>query len=388
MEIVFNSNIDKLGPSASMALMDKARMLKAQGIDIISLAGGEPDCDTPAAAAYAGVSGICKGHTHYTTSRGINPLRERIVQKLKEDNGIDCTPNNILVTPGGKFAIYLSLRTLLNPGDETLILDPSWVSYAPIVIASGGTPVGVPLRFEDNYVVTREILERSATEKSKVLIINSPNNPTGHVMTQAEMDIICAFAKEHNLFVISDEIYEKIIFDGRKHLSIAAMPDMAQRVITVNGFSKCVAMTGWRLGYLAADEQIVNKIFMLYQHTITCVSQFAQEAAVVALDLNKEIEEMRKRYEDRRNKFIGALQKIPGVTCLMPEGAFYAWIKIEHNDMNSQELCDYLLEQARVAAVPGDAYGLGGDKCIRMSFATALDDLMEAARRIEKALKQ
>ncbi len=387
MDFVFNHDINMLGPSASLALMDKARSLKSAGGNIIGLAGGEPDCDTPAAAAYAGITGICKGYTHYTASRGITPLRERIVKKLREENHIDCGIGNILVTPGGKFSIYLALRTLLNPGDEALILDPSWVSYAPIVIASGGKPVGIALNFDDHYTITRQSLENHVTEKSKVLIVNSPNNPTGRVMTQKEADIICEFVKAHNLIVISDEIYEKIIFDGRTHISLASTEGMRDRVITINGFSKSAAMTGWRIGYLCADERIVNKIFMLYQHTMTCISEFSQQAATVALDLTDEVETMRLRYQDRRDKFIGALQQIPGVTCLMPEGAFYAWVKVDYKGMDAQQLCDYLLENAGVAAVPGDAYGKGGDNCIRMSFANALEDLMEAAKRIAVALK-
>ncbi len=386
MQYRFNTNVDSLAPSASVVLMEKAKAMKAQGIDVIGLAGGEPDCDTPSAAAYAGIQGICKGHTHYTVGRGILPLRNRLVKKLREENNIDCTIENILVTPGGKFSIYLTLRTLLNVGDEALILDPSWVSYAPIVVASGATPVHVEMSFAENYAITREALEKSVSPKSRVLIVNSPNNPTGRVMTEQEAQTICAFVKEHDLLVVSDEIYEKIIFDGRKHISLAALPGMAERVITSNGFSKFAAMTGWRLGYLVADKAIINKINMLYQHTMTCVSEFSQEAAVAALDLNEEVEVMRSRYEQRRDLFIGALQRIPGVTCLMPEGAFYAWVKIDYKGMSGPEICDYLLEEAKVAAVPGDAYGKGGSCCIRMSFATATEDLIEAARRITQAL--
>lgn len=386
MNYTFNKYIENLKPSASIALMEKASLMRASGENIISLAGGEPDFDTPASVAYAGIQGICKGHTHYTSGRGIVPLRKRIAKKLYEDNQIICDPDDVLVTPGGKYSIYLSLRTILNAGDEVLIFDPSWVSYAPIVEASAGVPIHVELKYKDNYKITEESLARLLTPKTKAMIINTPNNPTGRMLTSEEAEIITKIALKHELIVISDEIYEKIAFEGNKHISVGSIPDIAGQVITVNGFSKCAAMTGWRLGYLSANRILVDKIYKLYQHTLTCVSEFCQEAAVVALDSKEEIKTMCEVYENRRIFFIEALQKIPGVSCRFPEGAFYAWAQINKDEKNSEEISNYLLEKAKVVTVPGSAYGLGGDKCIRMSFATATSDLYEAAERIKKAL--
>ena len=386
MTYKFNRDIASLPPSASMVLMDKARTMKAEGIDVINLAGGEPDFDTPAPALLKGIQGLTNGHTHYTAGRGIPALRNRLAKKLSEENGIKCSADEILVTPGGKASIYISVRTLINPGDEVLIPDPSWVSYGPIVLASSGVPVHIPLTFENGYAITEEVLEGCITEKTRVLIVNSPNNPTGRVMTQAEADAIAAVALRHDLMIISDEIYEKIIFDGRKHISLAANPAIADRVITVNGHSKCAAMTGWRLGYLHAPKEVVDQIFRLFQHVFTCLGEYVQEAGAVALDCVDEIEMMRKSYQDRRDSFIGAMQQIPGVTCLVPEGAFYAWMEIDYKGMDSAALCDYILEHAHVAAVPGVAYGKECGKCIRLCFAAAPAELEEAAKRIHAAL--
>ncbi|MBP3587690.1 MAG: pyridoxal phosphate-dependent aminotransferase [Clostridia bacterium] len=386
MTYKFNRDIASLPPSASMVLMDKARAMKAEGIDVINLAGGEPDFDTPAPALLKGIQGLTNGHTHYTAGRGIPALRKRIAKKLQEENSIACTPDEILVTPGGKASIYVAVRTLINPGEEVLIPDPSWVSYGPIVLASGGVPVHVPLTFESGYAITEDILEQCVTDKTRVLIINSPNNPTGRVITQAEAASIAAVALRHDLMIISDEIYEKIIFDGRKHISLASNPAIADRVVTVNGHSKCAAMTGWRLGYLHAAKEVVDQMFRLYQHVFTCLGEYVQEAGAVALDCKEEIELMRRSYQDRRDSFVGALNSIPGVNCLVPEGAFYAWVSIDYQDMDANAVADYLLEKAHVATVPGYAYGKACGNCIRLCFAAAPAELEEAAARIRKAL--
>lgn len=383
----FNTQIQALQPSASIALMDKARTMKAQGIDVINLAGGEPDFDTPAPVTLKGIQALTNGHTHYTAGRGIPELRSRIAQKLKEENGIPCGPENILVTPGAKAAIYCAVRTLIDPGEEVLILDPSWVSYAPIVQASSGVPVNVPLTFESGYAITRQVLEANITPKTRLLLLNTPNNPTGRVLTEEEAQAIAETALAHDLMIVSDEVYEKIMFDGRRHISLGAMPQIADRVITVNGLSKSAAMTGWRLGYLSAPKEVVDRIYLFYQHVFTCLGQFVQEAATVAFDCQEQIEAMRLSYQHRRDRFIGALRQIPGVTCLMPEGAFYAWMEIDYQGMNASQLAAYLLERAHVATVPGDAYAKNGDKCLRLCFAASQEELDQAALRITEALK-
>ncbi len=369
-------------------MMDKARALRAQGLDVISLAGGEPDFSTPEPIVEAGIKAMREGKTHYTTGRGVMALRERIAQKLREENGVSCGADNILVTPGGKYAIHMTINAFVNPGDGVMILDPSWVSYAPIAELAGGVPVKVPLSFSDNYTISEELLDRFYTPSVRILILNTPNNPTGRVLTLSEARAVESFLLKHpNLLLISDEVYEKIIFDGRKHISLGSFPSVADRVVTVNSFSKFAAMTGWRVGYLCAERSIVNTIYLAYQHTLTCISEFSQIAAITALDCAAEIEQMRKSYAYRRDLLIGRLQKANGVRCLVPEGAFYAWCKIEKDSLDADGVCAFLLEKARVVSVSGAAYGLGTEQCVRMCFAASESDLTLAAERIGAALQ-
>lgn len=389
MGLVFNQDIVHLVPSQSIKYIEKAKIMKMQGIDVIGLGGGDPDFPTPKRICDAAYRGMTEGqNTHYTLGKGIPALRKKIAEKLNTENLITCGDNNILVTPGGKLGIYNSVRAMINRGDEVLCLDPSWVSYAPIVQASGGVPVSVGLTYEDNYKITAGKLNAVTTSKTKMIIINYPNNPTGRILHEDEaLELVKYMNKHPNIILLSDEVYEKIIYDGHKHISIGSYSEIADRVITINGFSKCAAMTGWRLGYVCACDELMKPIAQLWEHIMTCTSGFIQDGGVEALDCHEEIEEMRRCYEERRDAFIGALNKIPHVHCLYPEGAFYAWVKFDIPGMDSYEICNYLLENAKVVGVPGDAYGLGGDQCLRFSFANSMEDLMEAASRIEKTLK-
>ena len=383
----FNRNITGLTPSASIEFMAKAKALQAQGLDVINLAGGEPDFDTPAPIVAEACRQMRSGFTHYTVGQGLPELRARIARKLLEENAAPYDADEIIVTPGGKNAIYLAISTLLNPGDEVLYLDPAWVSYVPMIEAAGGKAVPVVLRYENSYRIEAAALEAAVTAHTKLLIVNYPNNPTGKVLTRPEAEILEQFLLNHpDVILLSDEIYERIVFDGNTTVSPASFPSIRDRVITVNGFSKSVAMTGWRLGYLAAPRPIARQIYKLYQHSITCVSGFIQKAAVVALDCTAEIEAMRASYAHRRELFFAALNAIDGVEAIAPEGAFYAWVRIQKKDMDSFALCNYLLEEAMVVGVPGESYGSGGAKCVRFSFATAREDLLEAAQRIKTAL--
>ena len=386
MPLTFNRRVSNLKASASIALMEKARQLKAQGVDVISLATGEPDFDTPLSAAEAGVAGIRDGKTHYVNGRGIPALRERLSRKLREENGLAYTPEEILVTPGAKYAIFAALFTLLSPGDEVIVMNPCWVSYSAIAELAGGVPVYVDLAAEDGYAITRERLEPHITEKTKLLILNTPNNPTGRVLTRQEAETLRALALEHDFYILSDEIYEKILFDGRQHISIGALPDMRERVITLNGLSKCAAMTGWRVGYLAAPRAMVDMIYMFYQHTLTCISEFSQLAALEALEHPEEFERMTENYRVRRDLWRQRMDRIPAVHCLSAEGTFYGWMRIEKDGMDSTEIAAYLLEQAQVMAVPGTAYGERAPGYVRVSLATATEDLIRAADRLEAAL--
>ena len=390
MQYLFNKAISAIPPSASMAINEKAKNMRAAGQHVITLAAGEPDFDTPDRARNAGIRAISEGRTHYTESRGIRPLREGIARMLREDRNIACTADHILMAPGGKYAIYETVRTLIDPGEgqEVMILNPGWVSYAPIVSAAGGVPVGVELNFEENYHITREALEKAASPRTRLLIINYPNNPTGCVLSREEAECVADFAVDHDLLILSDEVYSTIVYDGAESVSPASIARTADHVITVNGFSKCVAMTGWRLGYICAPREIVDMIQMLNQHTMSCLSDFAMEAALEALQCKAEMAAMVESYRRRRDFFVAGLNNLPGVTCHVPKGTFYAWAKVELEGKNSREIADYLLEEAGVATVPGDAYGLGGAHCIRMSFATAEDDLREALRRMDAAIRK
>ena len=390
MRYLFNRSISSIPASASLAINEKAKAMRAAGKDVITLAAGEPDFDTPDRARVAGIRAISEGHTHYTESRGIRPLREGIARMLREDRGINCTADNILMAPGGKYAIYETVRTLIDPGEgqEVMILNPGWVSYAPIVSAAGGVPVGVELTFEENYHITRQALEKAVSPRTRLLIMNYPNNPTGCVLSREEAECIADFALDHELLILSDEVYSTIVYDGAESVSPASIARVADHVITVNGFSKCAAMTGWRLGYICAPREIVDMVQMLNQHTMSCLSEFAMEAALEGLQCKDEMAAMVESYRRRRDFFVAGLNSIPGVTCHVPKGTFYAWAKIELDGKNSQEIADYLLEEAGVATVPGDAYGLGGTCCIRMSFATAEDDLRKALRRMDAAIRK
>ena len=390
MDYKFNETLLRIPPSASLSVSEKAKRLKAEGVDVITLATGEPDFDTPDAARIAGIAGIANGHTHYNGALGLPALRSRIARKLYEENDIACSEENIILAPGGKYAIYETVRTLITPakGEEVMVLNPAWVSYQPIVTASGGVPVDVELSFADNYRITREVLESYVSDKTRAIIVNYPNNPTGCILSQEEAEILADFAIEHGLLLIADEIYERIAYDGNKSVSLASIPRVAERVITINGFSKSTAMTGWRLGYVCAPAEIIKKIAILSQHAISCLSQFSMEAALAALDCEADIEAMVESYRLRRDFFVSGLNAIPGVTCHLPKGAFYAWAKVDLAGKNSFQIADFLLDEARVAVVPGDSYGKGGAGCIRMSFATAEADLREALARMEDAVRK
>lgn len=386
--MTFNHEIQGLQPSKSMTFMGKAKQLQAKDPEIVNLSGGEPDFDTPVKIREELYRQVGAGYTHYTVGPGLPELRERIVKKLKEENGCNYSPDGVIVTPGGKFAVYLTVRSLVNPGDEVMYLEPAWVSYPSIIEASNARPVPVRLPRESNYRITLEQLEQYVTDKTRLLIINYPNNPTGRVLSRQEADVLEQFLLRHpDLLLLADEIYERITYAGNENVSMGSYPSVADRVITMNGFSKSVAMTGWRIGYLATTPEIKNVMYKLFQHTVTCVSGFVQKSAVVALDCTQEIEEMRRSYEHRRDLFVGGLNEIEGVECTIPEGAFYAWVKFDIPGLDSEGVCEFILKNAKVVGVPGVAYGTD-DSCVRFSFATAEEDLKRALVQIKAAMSQ
>lgn len=383
MRSFVNSQIRQLAPSTTTALKNLAAKLAAEGKDIISLVIGEPDFDTPSRIKEAAFRSLDEGFTHYVPTSGIPALKEKIAQKLLDDNQIRVDPDSeIIVTPGAKFAIYAALATFIEQGDEVLVLDPSWISYKPLIQLTGGTAVTVELAQADRYQITREQLERHVTEKSKMIIVNSPNNPTGRVLTDEELEVLVEFIADHQLLTISDEIYEDIVFDSRKNKSLASFDKIKDYVITVNGFSKGYAMTGWRLGYLAAARELTVDMMKIQAHLASCATSFAQAAAVEAFACKNEVAAMVGEYARRRAYLIPALNSLPGFHCPYPDGTFYAFANVDYNGMNSEQFCRYVFEHAGVLVTPGKAFGHNADRCIRISFATKMEELEKAIERI------
>ena len=384
-----NHRIEGMRPSASLVLMTKAKEMQKKDPTVIGLAGGEPDFATPDRISMAAIRSLAEGNTHYVVGPGIPELRAAIREKLQTENGVECDENCILITPGGKNAVYLAVQALLNEGDEAVVLDPAWVSYEPIIQAAGGVTVKVKLDYRQDYRITAEALEAACTERTRLVIVNYPNNPTGRILHPDEADVLEAFLLAHpQVYLLSDEIYEKIVFDGKKSISMASRPAVRDRVITMNGFSKSAAMTGWRMGYLTANPEVFGAIYKLYQHSLSCMSGFLQKGAVEAFRCGAEMEEMRRVYQQRRDMFVSALNSIPGVRCVPPEGAFYAWVYFDIQGMRSEEMCDYLLEHAGVVGMPGSAYGEEAVCCMRFSFANATRDLERAAEKMAAAIRK
>ena len=382
-----SSLLGSIPPSATLAVNDKAKALKAAGKDVISLAGGDPDFDTPENIVQAAFTAIEAGDTHYPPSRGTPAIRKSVADKMLRDYGVEVDPaTQVLVSPGGKFLIYAILAALSNPGDEIIIFEPYWVSYVPIARLVGATPVTIPLSAADGFTITAEGMEAYITPKTKAILVNSPNNPTGRVITAAEADAIRQVALEHDLYVVSDEMYEKLIFEG-EHINIASLPDMAERTITVNGHSKAYAMTGWRLGWAAGPADVIGLAAKLQSQSVTSAASFTMAAGAEALDGPQDaVEEMRRSYKARRDYMVPALNAIPGVECDMPQGAFYLFVRFPGISDDSMEIANRLLDEAEIAATPGVAFGQSGEGHVRFSIATAMSELERAVGRIEKLM--
>lgn len=387
MEYQFARRVTGIASSPTVAVSDRARQLRAAGRDVIDLGGGDPDFPTPRHIVQAAAEAMEAGDTHYVASAGIIELRREIAKKLATENGVEYGPDEIVVTPGGKPAVYSAIMTLIDEGDEVLILDPGWVSYVPEVVIAQGQPVNVPLSAADNFALSEERIRPYITPRTRALILCTPNNPTGRVATRAELETVAALAREHNLIVFSDEIYEKLIYDGHAHISIASLPGMRERTVTLNGFSKAYAMTGWRLGYLAAPAPIVRQMLKLYSHSLTCAASFSQRGAVAALTGPQEVIARMVEAYDRRRRFVTTgLNAIPGVRCALPEGAFYALPDIRGTGLSSSECAELLLEAGGVAVTPGNAFGLAGEGFIRLSYATSDELLRDAIERMGETL--
>jgi aspartate aminotransferase len=371
--------------SVTLAVNDKANALKAAGEDVIALAGGDPDFATPDHITAAAFAAIENGATHYPgPMKGIVPLLEAIATKMERENNVTINPKtDVVVTPGGKWALNLALQSIVDPGDEVIYLEPVWVSYPPMIMLAGGVPVPVSLPSADNFRITADLLREKVSEKTQAIMINSPNNPTGRVLTQEEVDAIVKVALENDLYIITDEMYEQLIFDGRPHISLAGQPGMAERTITINGLSKAYAMTGWRLGWIAGPTPILKLAARLNSQTVSAAANFTMHAAVAALNGPQDcVAEMRESYKARRDFMVPALNEIDGVSCRSIEGAFYLFPSFPNSGKDSLELADALLEKAGIAATPGIAFGSSGEGHVRFSIATALSELERAVERL------
>ena len=384
----FTNRVRDLAPSPTLAVSDRARKLKADGIDVIDLGGGDPDFITPAHIRDAATEAMNAGDTHYVASAGIPGLRQAIAAKLQDDNGIEVDPDGgVIVTPGGKQALFEAALAFVEAGVDVLIPEPAWVSYGPMVELAGGRPVPVALDPDDNWRLTPEKLATAWTPAARVLLINSPNNPTGRVFADTELAAIANFAQERDLLVFSDEMYEKILYDGQRHTSIATLPGMAERTLIFNGLSKAYAMTGWRLGYVAGPRSYLQQIEKVHSHSVTCATSFVQKAGIVALTGPQAfIGEMVAAWDRRRHNLAAALNAINGVKCPLVEGAFYAFADIRDTGMSSTAAADLFLQQAHVAVTPGVAFGAAGEGHVRLSFATSDELLEDAAVRIGNVL--
>ncbi|HRQ38684.1 MAG TPA: pyridoxal phosphate-dependent aminotransferase [Chloroflexota bacterium] len=387
-----SQKLQNLPASMTLAVNDKAKAMQADGVDVIALAGGDPDFDTPEHIVQAAVAALHAGHTHYPAPMvGIPEALAAVAAKMERENGVPVPDprHQIILTPGGKWALYLGLCAVLNPGDEVLILEPHWVSYPPMVTLAGGTAVPISLPSEDNFRVTAERLRAKLSPRTKAIMVNNPCNPTGRVLTREELEAIATVALEADLYVIADEIYEKLVFDGRVHLSLAALPDMAERTLTMGGLTKSYAMTGWRMGWLVAAPEIIRLATRLNGQTVSCAATFTMHACIAALNGPQDnIAAMCAAYQQRRDFMVAALNQIEGIECRSIEGAFYLFPRFTQTRRTSLELADALLEKAQIASVPGSAFGRSGEGHLRFAISTAQSDLERAVERLAQVVHE
>jgi aspartate aminotransferase len=378
------SRLQQLTPSLTLAIDSKAKAMLAEGIEVFGFGAGEPDMDTPEHIKAAAIKALQDGRTKYTPSAGIPELRQAISQKFLKDNGLDYKSSQVIVSNGAKQSCFNAIAAVVNEGDEVIIPAPYWLSYPEMVRIVGGEPVFIQTREENNWKITPEDFENAMTPRTKMIIINSPGNPTGSLYTREELKALSEVAAEEDIYILSDEIYEKLTYDGAEHVSIASVsPEAYDLTITINGFSKAYAMTGWRLGYLAAPEPIARAIDSMQSHMTSNPCSFAQYGALAALTGDQQcVADMREEFDIRRQYMFERLTQIQGVSAVRPQGAFYVLANISALGLKSQNFADRLLSKSSVAVVPGIAFG--DDRTIRLSYATSLDIIKSGLDRIEE----
>jgi aspartate aminotransferase len=378
--------VNRAGTETAFAVLAKAKELERQGKSIVHFEIGEPDFNTPENVKKAGIKAIEENYTHYSPAQGVLELREAVADYITKTRNIEVSPEEVVITPGGKDVILFTTVALLDEGDEAIYPNPGYPIYESAIKIAGAKPVPMPLREENDFAFDRKEFEKLITPKTRLIIINSPGNPTGGILSVEDLEFIADIAKKNDIMVLSDEIYSRIIYEGEFH-SIASLPGMKERTVILDGFSKTYAMTGWRLGYSVSNKELAKHFVKLATNSFSCVATFVQHAGIEALKGPQDaVEEMRKKYEERRNLIIKGLNEIPGFRVKMPKGAFYAFPNIEGTGKTSKEISDYLLNEAGVATLPGTSFGAYGEGFIRFSYATSLDNIKEGLKRVKEAV--
>ena len=383
------ARMNRMAPSGIRKVNEKALAMERAGERVLHFEIGRPDFDTPEYIKRAAEQALADGKVHYTSNFGLMELRQAIADKLKRENNVDYTASEVLVTVGLSEAVFAVLATILEEGDEILVPDPVWLNYINVPNLLGAKAVTYGLTEETGFQMNLEEVKAKITSKTRAIVIITPNNPTGGVLSEDVLKELAEIAVSNDLMVISDEVYERLVYDGAKHISIASLPGMKERTFTMNGMSKAYAMDGWRLGYVAAPEEYILAMNKFHQHNTTCAPNFVQVAAIAALnEEGDEVKEMVKEYQRRRDYAVKAINEIPGLHCECPKGAFYIFINCKSLNMKSADLSAYLLEEAKIALVPGDVFGPVGEGYLRMSFANSYDNIVEGCAQLKKAVEQ
>ncbi len=384
----FSKLMQRAGTETAFTVLAKAREMERQGKSVVHFEIGEPDFNTPENIKQAGIKAIQDNFTHYSPAQGVLELREAVAEYISKTRNIPVDPAEVVITPGGKDVILFTATALLDEGDEAIYPNPGYPIYESAIKIAGATPVPMPLLEENGFAFDREQFKKLITPKTKLIIINSPGNPKGGILSKEDLQFIADIAIKNDIMVLSDEIYSRIIYEG-EFQSISSLPGMKERTIILDGFSKTYAMTGWRLGYAVTTKEIAEQFTKLATNSFSCVTTFVQMAGIEALKgPQDDVEMMRKKYEERRNLIINGLNKIPGFSVKMPKGAFYAFANITGTGMTSKEISDYLLNEAGVATLPGTSFGKYGEGFIRFSYATSLDNIKEGLKRVEEAVSK
>jgi aspartate/methionine/tyrosine aminotransferase len=380
--------IQRAGTETAFEMLAKAKELERQGKSVVHFEIGEPDFNTPENIKEAGIKAIKENYTHYSPTQGILELREAVAEYISKTRDIKVTPDEVIITPGGKDVIFGTMLSLLDEGDEAIYPNPGYPIYESAIRLVGAKPVPMPLREENDFAFDRHEFEKLVTPKTRLIVINSPANPTGGILSYEDLEFIADIAKKNDIMILSDEIYSRIIYEG-KFVSIASLPGMKERTIILDGFSKTYAMTGWRLGYAVANKEVIEALKRVAVNSFSCVATFVQMAGVEALrGPQDEPERMRKEYEERRNLIVKGLNEIPGFSVKMPKGAFYAFPNVKKLGKPSKELADYLLYEAGVCTLSGTAFGEYGEGYLRFSYATSKENIIEGLKRVKQAIEK